>query len=111
LLLLNAYPHTFSLLSVGVNTDETWTLSSLLPPAVKYVFWDGVLGKVDYFPFCVLEDRQSTSRIVTSMHVLFIPDISVVQSVLMGLTGILLDDGFKNENQCHILIFLIFVDF
>jgi len=53
-----------------------------------------VLDKVYYFLFCVLEDRQSTSRVVTSMHVLFIPDISVVQSVLMGLICVLLDDGF-----------------
>jgi len=39
LLLLNAYPHTFSLRSVGVITAETRTLSSPLPPAVRYVFW------------------------------------------------------------------------
>jgi len=26
--------------SVGVIIDETWTLSSPLPPAVQYVFWD-----------------------------------------------------------------------
>jgi len=26
--------------SVGVITDETWTLSSPNPPAVRYVFWD-----------------------------------------------------------------------
>jgi len=37
LFLLHAYPHTFSLRSVGVNTDKTWTLSSPLPPAVRYV--------------------------------------------------------------------------
>ena len=37
LFLLYAYPHTFSPRSVGVNTDETWTLSSPLPPAVRYV--------------------------------------------------------------------------
>jgi len=40
LLLLNAYPHIFSLRSVGVITDETWTLSSPLLPAVRYVFWN-----------------------------------------------------------------------
>ena len=40
LFLLYAYPHTFSPRSVGVNTDKTWTLSSPLPPAVRYVFWD-----------------------------------------------------------------------
>ena len=40
LLSLNAYPHTFLLCSVGVITDETWMLSSLLPPAVRYIFWD-----------------------------------------------------------------------
>ena len=27
---LYAYPHTFSPRSVGVNTDKTWTLSSLV---------------------------------------------------------------------------------
>ena len=37
LFLLYAYPHTFSPRSVGVNTDKTWTLSSSLPPAVRYV--------------------------------------------------------------------------
>ena len=37
LLSLNAYAHTFSLHSVGVITDETWTLTSPLPPAVRYV--------------------------------------------------------------------------
>ena len=37
LFLLYAYPHTFSPRSVGVNTDKTWTLSSPLPPAVRYV--------------------------------------------------------------------------
>ena len=37
LFLLYAYPHTFSPRSVGVNTDRTWTLSSPLPPAVRYV--------------------------------------------------------------------------
>ena len=37
LFLLYAYPHTFSLRSVGVNTDRTWTLSSPLSPAVRYV--------------------------------------------------------------------------
>ena len=37
LFLLYAYPHTFSPPSVGVNTDKTWTLSSPLPPAVRYV--------------------------------------------------------------------------
>ena len=37
LFLLYAYPHTFSPRSVGVNTDTTWTLSSPLPPAVRYV--------------------------------------------------------------------------
>ena len=52
-----------------------------------------VIDKVDYLTFCVLEDRQSTSRVVTSMHVLLIPDISVAQSVLMGLTSKLFDDG------------------
>jgi len=52
-----------------------------------------VLDKVDYFPFRVFEDRQCKSGVVTSMYVLFIPDISVVQNVLMGLTGILFD-GF-----------------
>jgi hypothetical protein len=31
---MNAYAHTFSLHSVGLITDETWTLSSPLPPAV-----------------------------------------------------------------------------
>jgi len=40
LLSLNTYPHTFSLRSVGVITGETWTLSLLLPPAVRYIFWD-----------------------------------------------------------------------
>ena len=40
LLSLNAYPHTFLMRSVGVITDETWTLSSPNPPAVRYVFWD-----------------------------------------------------------------------
>ena len=35
--LLYAYPHKFSPRSVGVNTDKTWTLSSPLPPAVRYV--------------------------------------------------------------------------
>ena len=35
--LLYAYSHTFSPRSVGVNTDKTWTLSSPLPPAVRYV--------------------------------------------------------------------------
>jgi len=40
LLFLNAYLHTFSLRSVGVITDETWTLSSPLLPAVRYVLWD-----------------------------------------------------------------------
>ena len=39
LFLLYAYPHTFSPRSVGVNTDRTWTLSSPLPPAVRYVLW------------------------------------------------------------------------
>ena len=39
LLSLNAYPHTFSLRSVGVITDETWTLSSPLPPSVRYMLW------------------------------------------------------------------------
>jgi len=34
---LNTYPYTFSLHSVGGITDETWTLSSLLPPAVRYM--------------------------------------------------------------------------
>jgi hypothetical protein len=34
---LNVYCHTFSLHSVGVITDETWTLSSPLPPAARYV--------------------------------------------------------------------------
>jgi hypothetical protein len=57
------------------------------------------------------QTRQSTRRVVTSMHVLFIPDISALLSVLMGLTGILFDDGFSNENYCHILISLIFLDF
>ena len=37
LFLLYAYPHTFSPRSVGVNTDKTWTLSSPLPPTVRYV--------------------------------------------------------------------------
>ena len=37
LFLLYAYPHTFSPRSVGVNTDRTWTMSSPLPPAVRYV--------------------------------------------------------------------------
>ena len=37
LFLLYAYPHTFSPRSVRVNTDKTWTLSSPLPPAVRYV--------------------------------------------------------------------------
>ena len=37
LFLLYAYPHAFSPRSVGVNTDRTWTLSSPLPPAVRYV--------------------------------------------------------------------------
>ena len=37
LFLLYAYPHTFSPRSLGVNTDKTWTLSSPLPPAVRYV--------------------------------------------------------------------------
>ena len=37
LFLLYAYPHTFSPRSVGVNTDKTWTLSSPLPPALRYV--------------------------------------------------------------------------
>ena len=37
LFLLYAYPRTFSPRSVGVNTDRTWTLSSPLPPAVRYV--------------------------------------------------------------------------
>ena len=37
LFLLYTYPHTFSPRSVGVNTDKTWTLSSPLPPAVRYV--------------------------------------------------------------------------
>ena len=36
LFLLYAYPHTFSPLSVGVNTDKIWTQSSPLPPAVRY---------------------------------------------------------------------------
>ena len=39
LFLLYAYPHTFSPRSVGVNTDRTWTLSSPLPPAGRYVLW------------------------------------------------------------------------
>jgi hypothetical protein len=39
LLSLNTYPHAFSLRSVGVIADETWTLSSPLPPGVKYVLW------------------------------------------------------------------------
>ena len=39
LLSLNAYPNTFSLRTVGVISDETWTLSSPLPPAVRYVLW------------------------------------------------------------------------
>ena len=38
-LLFLLYPHTFSPRSVGVNTDKTWTLSSPLPPAVRYVLW------------------------------------------------------------------------
>jgi hypothetical protein len=37
LLSLNTYPHAFSLRSVGVIADETWTLSSPFPPAVRYV--------------------------------------------------------------------------
>ena len=37
MLSLNAYPHTFSLRTVGVITNETWTLSPSLPPAVRYV--------------------------------------------------------------------------
>ena len=37
LFLLYTYPHTFSPRSVGVNTDKTSTLSSPLPPAVRYV--------------------------------------------------------------------------
>ena len=37
LFLLYAYPHTFSPRSVGVNTDRTWTLSSPIPPAMRYV--------------------------------------------------------------------------
>jgi hypothetical protein len=37
LLSLNAYPHTFSLRSVGVITDETWILLLPLPPAVSEV--------------------------------------------------------------------------
>jgi len=40
LLSLNACPHTFSLHSVAVITDETWTLSSPHPPAARYVLWD-----------------------------------------------------------------------
>ena len=40
LLSLNANRHTFSLRSVGVITDETWTLTSPLPPDVIYVLWD-----------------------------------------------------------------------
>jgi len=40
LFLLNAYPQTFSQRSVGVISDETWTLSSPLPSGVRYVFWD-----------------------------------------------------------------------
>jgi len=40
LLLLYAYPHTFSLRRVGVNCYGTWTLPSPLPPAVRYVFWE-----------------------------------------------------------------------
>ena len=39
------------------------------------------------------EDRQSTSGVVTSTYILFIPDISAVLSVLMGLAGVLFDDG------------------
>ena len=35
--MLNAYPHTFSLHSVGVITDETRTLPPPLPPAERYV--------------------------------------------------------------------------
>ena len=35
MLSLNAYPHTFSLHSVGVITGETRTLSSPFPPAVR----------------------------------------------------------------------------
>jgi hypothetical protein len=37
LLSLNTYPHTFSLCSVGVIIDETWTLSLPLTPTVRYV--------------------------------------------------------------------------
>ena len=39
LFLLYAYPQTFSLGSVGVNSDKTWRLPSPLPPAVSYVLW------------------------------------------------------------------------
>jgi hypothetical protein len=34
---LNTNPHAFSLHSVGVIADETRTLPSLLPPAMRYV--------------------------------------------------------------------------
>jgi len=34
---LNTNPHAFLLRSVGVIADETWTLPSPLPPAVRYV--------------------------------------------------------------------------
>jgi len=37
---MNSYPLIVSLRVVGVITDETWTLSSLLPPSVRYIFWD-----------------------------------------------------------------------
>jgi hypothetical protein len=44
----------------------------------------GVLDKEDYFPYCVLEERDSTSRVVISMYVLFLPDISVYEAFSGG---------------------------
>jgi transposase len=53
LLSLKTYSHAFSLLSVGVIADETWTLSSPLPPAViRFLHEEGQSAAEIYSRLC-----------------------------------------------------------
>jgi hypothetical protein len=80
LLSLNTYPQTFSLCSVGVITDETWTLSSLLPPAVRYVL---------RFVFFTQKDKAQPR---------FIIDCDVY-TVIMLLVTVVCENGAENSGM------------
>ena len=93
LFLLYAYPHTFSLLSVGVNTDKTWALSSPLLPAERYALWFVFFRRKDK-----ARPRFVVDCVVYSVTVLWVTVVwgngaeNLGMGVLMCMTKVVKDD-------------------